>query len=141
MAAEIRRRLIDDLTRVSPIERLDAIAFDAIRPVAFYSAEWACISPAELRSLSEATRGRLLTKLSGRRKGTWRTLYLAVVFDNESRSVTELRVRTPLEKGLGPRGVPRGSQLLRTRVTWPADPESHRRILASCDCSCSSAYC
>jgi hypothetical protein len=78
VAADVRRELIDKLSLLSAVQRLEAVASDPVRPSGFYPETWASLTQEELASLSGDLRQRLLMKLSEQRVGPWRALYLAL---------------------------------------------------------------
>jgi hypothetical protein len=77
-AAHVRAEIIERLAALSLPSRLDAIFSDPIRPIDFYPESWTALSPEEIASLPDALRDQMLARLSDRRRGPWRALYLAL---------------------------------------------------------------
>lgn len=70
--SEARKKLVQELEKVSLTQRLEHIAWDDTRPLSFYPDEFAQGTLQEIMNLDPHTRERLFIKLRELRSGPWR---------------------------------------------------------------------
>lgn len=76
--AQARAELIQQLHSLTPRERLEHIAWDDEHDLTFFPEKYSEVTLAEIDSLDEISRDRLISKLKQRHKGYWSELFARI---------------------------------------------------------------
>jgi hypothetical protein len=69
-----RKRLLEKLDKLSPVERITYIAKDEEHPIDYYSSQYADVELDVINSISPEIKKRLIEKIGVRHKGVWKKL-------------------------------------------------------------------